>query len=857
MRHAVHVLLVVCAVTLPTISDRSLAKAADGPVVATAAVANDTVQEDFPAMCLDQDGSPWVVYVEYDNQADRLKIAKKTSQGMEVLGALAGPGLIHRPTVACDGKGAIWAVWSELDERLAWHLNARQIVDGKIQPDVVTLEGASGSAIFADAGTDAQGRVWVTWQSFRNALGDVFAKHFDPATGKWSEEIRVTSNEAGDWEPRLAFTKDGATWIVFDSSRGDTFNVYLAKVAPDGKTEITPLSKSPRYQGRPSIAATPDGRGLWVAWENGRLQWGRNTRGVGGTIGLNGDKRIDVVYYDVASGQVTPAANVTAVLKKAAAAPAPAAPKKQPGKKPAKNAGGAVQALNLPAVVTDGQGNLWLAARYYVGANWKIALTKYDPGQKTWTQPVTLANSTLSQDRRCSTARDAKGRLWLAWPSDLRTTKRALKSGVYLAQIDPAVKVPVAQVAPPKARAVPAEPVPKWGDDTPERARDDHHVWTAGGKKYGLYFGDFHRHTDISNCRTAHDGCIVEQFRYAYDVARLDLLGTSDHTDVGKPYDPYEWWCDQKLADVFFVPGFFTSMYVYEREQRWPWGHRNVIFTQRGGPIIYINRGLYKSMPWDAMLPAAEGGPEILPQELWKLLRKNAMPVTIISHTGATGMGTDWDGYKQIDNAVENLVEIYQGARVSYEGVGTPQPTVGFPKGKQLAEDAHGSVKTGVDFGKYNKGVYQNALQNGYKLGAFANSDHIATHTSFGGVYAESFTREGILDGLNARRTFGATDKIFVEFSCDGHLLGTVFDVDKPPALTLAVFGTAPLRRVTIVRNEVNCRVFTPDAKQKDLEATFTDPAPIEGENRYYLRVEQVDGNMAWTSPVWVTYTKK
>jgi hypothetical protein len=36
--------------------------------------------------------------------------------------------------------------------------------------------------------------------------------------------------------------------------------------------------------------------------------------------------------------------------------------------------------------------------------------------------------------------------------------------------------------------------------------------------------------------------------------------------------------------------------------------------------------------------------------------------------------------------------------------------------------------------------------------------------------------------------------------------------------------------------------------------ATWTDAEPLKGENRYYLRIEQVDGNMAWSSPLWVTY---
>ena len=43
----------------------------------------------------------------------------------------------------------------------------------------------------------------------------------------------------------------------------------------------------------------------------------------------------------------------------------------------------------------------------------------------------------------------------------------------------------------------------------------------------------------------------------------------------------------------------------------------------------------------------------------------------------------------------------------------------------------------------------------------------------------------------------------------------------------------------------------TPD--RQSFSGDFTDRAPIQGENRYYLRVEQADGNMAWTSPCWVT----
>ena len=50
--------------------------------------------------------------------------------------------------------------------------------------------------------------------------------------------------------------------------------------------------------------------------------------------------------------------------------------------------------------------------------------------------------------------------------------------------------------------------------------------------EYTLYWGDLHRHTGFSVCRTTDDGCIVEHSRHAYAAAGLDYLATTDHTDV-------------------------------------------------------------------------------------------------------------------------------------------------------------------------------------------------------------------------------------------------------------------------------------------------------------------------------------
>lgn len=84
--------------------------------------------------------------------------------------------------------------------------------------------------------------------------------------------------------------------------------------------------------------------------------------------------------------------------------------------------------------------------------------------------------------------------------------------------------------------------------------------------------------------------------------------------------------------------------------------------------------------------------------------------------------------------------------------------------------------------------------------------------------------------------------------------MGSVFETKDAPVLTLAAAGTGPIKRVTIVRNETAFQVFEPNAVE--FTKTFTDSAPLAGENRDYLRIEQKDGNMAWSSPVWVTVRK-
>ena len=789
-------------------------------------LAKDDLQYDLPDATVDKDGHALITHLIWDGIEDRLVLSKETDDGLVRLSGLFAKGILHQPAITIDGQGTVWVFWGSTQKDTTVDLMARSWTRGKNQTlfgRTKTLANSKAAEAFVDAGTDSKGRVWATWQSMRAGEADVYARYFDPGNGKWSQEIPVSTKQGGDWAPSIAFDKQGNAWIAYDSSRGNEFNIYLAKVEENGNVTEYPIGHSSKYEARASIAATPARDGFWITAERGKEKHGLDYRGHGNETGINAQKRIMFGKFGINSEKFTEI--------------------------PLGPAGEAGLPVNRPMVGVGKDGNPWVAYRYFNSALWRIAVTCYRQENKTWSSRRRLPSSSYGQDRSVSfLPPHGKGDIRICWPSDERPHKAHQTVRIMVANLPSSKSLPDA--LPPKPLSVGKASDLPHSHKTPERPAYDRHKWKVEGETYGLYWGD------VSNCRTGFDGCIVDHFRYAYDLGKIDFLGTSDHTDIGKIYHPYEWWHNQRMHDALNSPGEFNTVYVYEREQRWPWGHRNIVFAQRGGPVVYIKRELYLNSPWQKSLPVdPKGAAEISPYELWGLLKKYGKPVATLSHTGATGMGTDWKKYERFDYSSENVVEIFQGARVSYEGAGAPQPSVGFSPNTHL--NPTGRVVSSpsvpiVDFGKYANGTYQTALSEGHNLGVFASSDHISQHASYGGVYCKDFTREGIIEGMDNRRTIAATDKIYLNFTCNEKPLGSFINTEKAPNFWVKVDGTSDFKRITIVRNEKDWKHFN-EFEGKVFEKTFSDPKMLDGENRYYVRVIQRDGNMAWSSPVWVT----
>jgi hypothetical protein len=348
----------------------------------------------------------------------------------------------------------------------------------------------------------------------------------------------------------------------------------------------------------------------------------------------------------------------------------------------------------------------------------------------------------------------------------------------------------------------------------------------ADGKSYRPLRGEFHRHTEIS-WDGGPDGSLEDMFRYGIDSADFDWIGNGDH-DNGAGRE-YPWWLVQKFTDAYTVPGRFTGMFSYERSVAYPQGHRNCVFARRG----------VRTLPRLAD-PDRKGPPAGIHDDDTKMLYRYLTELGGIcaSHTSATSMGTDW---RDNDPKVEPLVEIYQGDRMSYEKEGAPR--AGYdPKGdKQPLNIA----------GWYPKGFIDHALaEKGYKLGFESSSDHWSTHISYCIVLAEKNDRESILDGMRKRHVYGATDDIVCDVRSGPHVMGDEFDATGAPRLAVKVIGTGDLAKVEVLRDSGPVAELA--VKGRECAAEWTDPAPKAGVHYYYVRVQQKDGELAWTSPMWI-----
>lgn len=702
---------------------------------------------------------------------------------------------------AAARNGTVWLAWVSYSE--ATHnteIHARWYAKGKWSGvERVTL--SPGDYHKPAIAVDGAGAVHVVWPGQVAGNWDLYTRRRNPAGG-WGSIEKLTTNGAPDVLPQIAASSN-RLMLVWQSMRESNHDIFYRVFENDAWGTEGTVSNSTANDWEPVVAATGDGA-FHVAWDSYRGDY-------------------DVLLRTWRNGQWSAEMAVAASprLENHAALTADSRGRLWityeigPEKWAADSANGGLRARREIGIACLDKGRLFAlagpkgpeaglqAAVIIGGTGGGVRLLARAPMNKNWLSVVTatLANNAWSEwetlphsegriDQRIVAVDAGEGRVFAAYPA-------GSSHNVVYARVFDAPGGGAPALTPMPAAALKGGPAAA----TSHRFRD-----------YTVVWGDLHRHTDISEDGGIRDGSLLDAARYSLDAAPLDFLGITDHTRyLPRRYNLYR---IQQISDLFYKAGAFAPLHAYERSQFSPWGHRNVVHQGRD----------YTPVPAGYDI----GDMGVSPWGLFEALRgKKAMS---IPHTSAWGnKQVSWDYF---DPQVERLVEIYQGLRSTYEYNGAPDPA-----DRQVYE-------------KDSKYFVWDALAKGRKLGFIASSDHNSTHMSFAAVYTRSLDRESIFDAMHARRTYAATDRIFVDFSIGNAMMGEEVSVSGAPEVNVAVIGTAAVARIDVIKN--GTFAYTVEPKTREARFQFRDQNFDGRESYYYVRVVQQDKQMAWASPIWV-----
>jgi hypothetical protein len=378
----------------------------------------------------------------------------------------------------------------------------------------------------------------------------------------------------------------------------------------------------------------------------------------------------------------------------------------------------------------------------------------------------------------------------------------------------------------------------------------------------GIFWGVIHGHTEMSDGA----GTVEHYFTHMRDECGLDFGALSDHDHLFETSDEM-WRQTQEATAKYNNPGEFTTFLGYEWAK---WrkngdGDRNVYYLHDRRPMFRSDDGEYPT-----------------PEELFKVLESETA-IIIPHHSADVGNHCDW---KDHIPEKERLVEIYSCWGNSERSVHDGNPFPVRPSG--VKSDA-------IDAGEVPSGFVQRALELGWRVGFTGGGDDHVAHAGaeifigrepwlykaglMGGCATEN-TREAIWDAMWNRRVYATTGpRIILDLQLNSlntpsatqprvHPMGSEVllsensELASERKLTVEVHGTEKIKSIEIVRN--NKDIYTYSADSPDVAFDWNDTDPLDEINLpaarysqnpftfYYIRVTQTDGEMAWSSPIWI-----
>ena len=328
--------------------------------------------------------------------------------------------------------------------------------------------------------------------------------------------------------------------------------------------------------------------------------------------------------------------------------------------------------------------------------------------------------------------------------------------------------------------------------------------------EYSIFWGDLHGHTSLSDGLgdTADDYYI-----FARDIAYLDVCALTDH---GAAH-----WDEQIVAvQEFYDPGKFVTLLALEGGGKD--GHMLLFFRDDD----------------EEPISAWPNTHDEYVKHVIEQYGTDGRLITGPAHFTGPSNGKTFP-FGTFDERIMRFVELY-----SMKGASE------YPMNPRPVGNGQGAKEDFV----------QSAYAKGLQFGVIGTSDNHDSHpgrnvaTGFPGglvaFYAKELTREAIWDAFWNYRVYATSfDRIYVEFTVNGQIMGSNLETAGQSLIEYYVVGAEDDLEVFLIRN--NTVIRKDSSSTGHLQVSYKDDTPV-GNNFYYIRVVQNNGERAWSTPVWV-----
>ncbi len=765
----------------------------------------DEADQTIPAVMLDSpeyydagvavdDEGTWVAWLEFvPGEGDRLLVGRREADGWAWKETIeVDAARIARPTLTVDADGRLWLTYeaARADDG-QWDVFFRRRNDDGTWGQAQGVSPSDCNDINHRTAVDPTGGLWIAWQSDVEGQFDVLVAHLGDGNGPVES---VSQSPRGDWRPSIAVTPQGRVCVAWDSYDGQSFNV-LARQRIDGQWgPISAVAATPALEDNADLAV--DGQGnVWILWQQGGQNWGQPYRSSPGVWDTMTDTHGPLHRFRTLHLAVLTTDDDLRHPVQSFPMPSLDAARTRRNLWPGASQLGVF--YERGRLVVDGAGRPWVVYRHFYHPHLGVRIPVKHHIEKGWR----------------IFARCLQGDGW----SKLQAFDVPQRDGTQRLDLAPLGDGLTAL----------------WTTGRTDRRNDP--------RPRGLALGVVHQpitpgalalpDSALTTAKPAQPAPVTEAPREplapavvgdkTYHLVRGDL---HRHTDLslcrsfvdGSVAETYRYAIEVARLDFLGITDHTRDLAHGDRlSQLWRRSTKEVTRHRLSGTFFpYFSFERSHGATDHNVISLRDDRIRDFPPPLPEFWAELARDTFTIPHAPINMRAWDYQ-----NDALRPLVEIYQGCR-----------------------DYSSQAPVHV------------ALNKGYHLGFIASSDHLSTGASFACVWTPEVAREPIFRSMQARRTFGATDRIRLVFTSGDHWMGEQFTAAEIPEFRIEIDGTGPIAEVVIYDNGVPTRSLALEEGATSVRATYRPDQYFGGEHYVYVYMTQTDGNQAWSSPIWVDH---